>query len=167
MKITKVEAKSISLPLKRRLLRVAGEHPGTTVFTLVKISTDEGIVGYGETGGGGYSLVPLIDKLKDLLIGEDPFNIRRLRYKVAAPITTTYYNQLLPQIWFPIETALLDIKGKALGLPLHDLLGGKVRDEVETSGYIFATPETISVDDLVKMVKNIVKEYGFRVIKLK
>ncbi len=167
MKITSVEATGISLPLKSKLYRVAGEHPGYTVSTLVKVTTDSGIVGYGTTGGGGFSLAPLIENIKNLLIDENPFNIKRLRYKVAAPITATYYNQLLPQIWFPIETALLDIKGKALGLSISDLIGGRIREEIEVSAYVFPTNQTYNVDDMVKLTRSLVDRYGFKVIKLK
>jgi len=166
MKIKDLETKTIAIPLKDKLLHGVGEHPGRLIFTIVKIETDEGIIGYGETGGGGYSLSPMIEKLKTSLIGED-LNIRRLRWKVASPISATYYNQLLPQIWFPIETALLDIKGKALGISISDLIGGKVRDEIEVSAYIFPTPNTLTVQELVNKVEKIVKEGGFRVVKLK
>nr|WP_276321742.1 enolase C-terminal domain-like protein [Saccharolobus shibatae] len=149
------------------MLRVAGEHPGRNVFTLVEIITDEGVTGYGETGGGGFSLAPLIEKLKDQLIGEDAFNIRKLKWKVASPITATYYNQLLPQIWFPIETALLDIKGKALGVSISNLLGGLLKDSIEISAYIFPTEDTETVEDLVTNAEMIVRRYGFTSIKLK
>ncbi|WP_338598898.1 enolase C-terminal domain-like protein [Sulfolobus tengchongensis] len=167
IKIKDIIARSIAIPIRGKLLRVAGEHPGRNVFTLVEIITDEGIVGYGETGGGGFSLAPFIEKLKRQLIGEDPFNIRRLKWKIASPITATYYNQLLPQIWFPIESALLDIKGKALGISVSNLIGGQIRDSIEVSAYIFPTEDTETVDDLVKSAEAIVRKYGFKSIKLK
>ncbi|ACP47598.1 hypothetical protein YN1551_3256 [Sulfolobus islandicus Y.N.15.51] len=95
IRIKDVKVKSIAVPIRGKLLRVAGEHPGRNVFTLVEIITDKGVTGYSETGGGGFSLAPLIEKLKDQLIGEDAFNIRKLKWKTASPITATYYNQLL------------------------------------------------------------------------
>ncbi|ACR42935.1 enolase C-terminal domain-like protein [Saccharolobus islandicus] len=167
IRIKDVKVKSIAVPIRGKLLRVAGEHPGRNVFTLVEIITDEGVTGYGETGGGGFSLAPLIEKLKDQLIGEDAFNIRKLKWKTASPITATYYNQLLPQIWFPIETALLDIKGKALGVSISNLLGGQLKDSIEVSAYIFPTKDTETVEDLVTNAEMIVRRYGFTSIKLK
>ncbi|ACP56265.1 enolase C-terminal domain-like protein [Saccharolobus islandicus] len=167
IRIKDVKVKSIAVPIRGKLLRVAGEHPGRNVFTLVEIITDEGVTGYGETGGGGFSLAPLIEKLKDQLIGEDAFNIRKLKWKIASPITATYYNQLLPQIWFPIETALLDIKGKALGVSISNLLGGQLKDSIEVSAYIFPTKDTETVEDLVTNAEMIVRRYGFTSIKLK
>ncbi|QGA55342.1 mandelate racemase [Sulfolobus sp. E5-1-F] len=167
IKIKDIKVRSIAIPIKGKLLRVAGGHPGRNVFTLVEIITDEGITGYGETGGGGFSLAPLIEKLKDQIINEDAFNIRRLKWKVASPITATYYNQLLPQIWFPIETALLDIKGKALGVSISNLLGGQLKDSIEISAYVFPTEDTETVDDLVRSAELVVRKYGFTSIKLK
>ncbi|MCH4816286.1 MAG: enolase C-terminal domain-like protein [Saccharolobus sp.] len=167
IRIKDIKVRSIAVPIRGKLLRVAGEHPGRNVFTLVEIITDEGVTGYGETGGGGFSLAPLIEKLKDQLIGEDAFNIRKLKWKVASPITATYYNQLLPQIWFPIETALLDIKGKALGVSISNLLGGLLKDSIEISAYIFPTEDTETVEDLVTNAEMIVRRYGFTSIKLK
>ncbi|QXJ30918.1 enolase C-terminal domain-like protein [Saccharolobus shibatae] len=167
IRIKDIKVRSIAVPIRGKLLRVAGEHPGRNVFTLVEIITDEGVTGYGETGGGGFSLAPLIEKLKDQLIGEDAFNIRKLKWKVASPITATYYNQLLPQIWFPIETALLDIKGKALGVSISNLLGGLLKDSIEVSAYIFPTEDTETVEDLVTNAEMIVRRYGFTSIKLK
>jgi glucarate dehydratase len=51
MKIKDLEAKTIAIPLKDKLLNDVGEHPGRLIFTIVKIETDEGIIGYEETGG--------------------------------------------------------------------------------------------------------------------
>jgi len=95
IRIKDVKVESIAVPIRGKSLRVAGEHPGRNVFTLVEIITDKGVTGYSETGGCGFSLAPLIEKLKDQLIGEDAFNIRKLKWKTASPITATYYNQLL------------------------------------------------------------------------
>ncbi|WP_449462387.1 enolase C-terminal domain-like protein [Tardisphaera miroshnichenkoae] len=167
MKIKNVESTTVALPLKYTLRHSGGAHPGRLVFTIVRVETDEGITGYGETGGGGFSLAPFVDSLRAQLVGEDPFNVRRLRYKVASPITATYYNQLLPQIWFPIETALLDIKGKSLGVPVHDLLGGSMRDEVGVSAYVFHTEKSYTPEAVAQEAKNLADQYGFKVIKLK
>ncbi|MFB6491513.1 MAG: enolase C-terminal domain-like protein [Thermoproteus sp. AZ2] len=166
MKISDVRFRTIALPLKNKLLHSAGAHPHF-VLTIVEVETTEGLIGYGETGGGGFSLGPFIGYLRRQMIGEDPFNIRRLRWKVASPITATYYNQLLPQLWFPLETALLDIKGRALGRPIHDLVGGAVRTTVEVSAYLFPVEGAETYEDLAKLGLSLVDRYGFKVVKLK
>ncbi len=167
MKITDMKIRNISVPLKRSLRHGVGAHPGRFIFTLIELNTNEGITGFGEVGGGGFSLEQLFRFLKGMVIGEDPLNVRRLRWKVASPITSTYYNQLLPQMWFAIETALLDIKGKALSAPVHSLLGGKIRDEVPIAGYLFPTEREETPEEFTAFTKRLVQEYDFSIIKLK
>jgi glucarate dehydratase len=167
MKIKRVKLRPLSIPLKHVLKHSSGDHPGRFVITLVEIETDEGLVGFGEGGGGGFSFTMFSKMLERQLVGEDALNIRRLRWKIASPITSTYYNQLLPQIWFPIETALLDLKGKKFGVPVHDLLGGKVRDRIDVAAYVFPTNETLEIESFVKKTEEIIKPNGFPVIKIK
>jgi len=167
VRIKDVKATTVALPLLHNLRHSGGAHPGRMIFTVIKIETDEGIEGYGEAGGGGFSISPFVQSIKEQLAGEDPFNLRRLRYKVASPITATYYNQLLPQIWFPIETALLDIKGKALGVTVSSLLGGAIRKEVPVSAYVFYTDDYLRPEEVASYAKEQVSERGFSVIKLK
>ena len=85
-------------------------------WSLLKIFTDEGIVGLGEWTAGGP-----IEQLKQMLIGRDPTNINRLHYD---------------HLWqmqgrgAGVEIALWDIRGKQLNAPMHELLGGKLRDRI-------------------------------------
>jgi L-alanine-DL-glutamate epimerase-like enolase superfamily enzyme len=97
-------------------------------WTIIKVETDEGIVGYGEAFLGP-SLTGVIAEFAELLIGEDPTSIdriiRRLRGSVA------YVSPgLVVHAYCGIETALLDVIGKKYGLPIWQILGGKYRDEV-------------------------------------
>ena len=85
-------------------------------WVLMKVFTDEGIVGLGEWRAGAS-----VERVKGLLVGRDPLNVNRL------------HND---HLWgmqgagAGVEIALWDIKGKALGVPMHDLLGGKLRDRI-------------------------------------
>jgi glucarate dehydratase len=167
MEIKRVRLRPLSVPLKGELLHSGGTHPSRFVITLFEVETDSGLTGYGEGGGGGFSFEPFAKMVSQGLVGEDPLNIKKLRYKIASPITSTYYNQLLPQIWFPIETALMDIKGKHVGQPIHNLLGGKLRDDIEFSAYVFPTDHTIGVDEFVKHAESIIRSGGFSSIKIK
>ena len=110
-------------------------------FLLCKVTTDEGIVGWGEASsayGHSYPLVvkEIIDHtLRRLIIGEDPCDVERLVSKMRIWIwgylgTTGVSNQAIAAI----EIALWDIIGKAAGMPLYKLLGAN-RDEIE----IYAT----------------------------
>ena len=94
----------------------------------------------------------------------------------AGMITTA---SAVDQVFSPFEVACLDIQGHATGRPVSDLLGGKVRDAVPFSAYLFykwaAHPghepdtfgEALDPDGLVKQAQRIIDEYGFTAIKLK
>lgn len=162
-----LETTTISLPLRGSLLHAHGAHPGRFILTIVRILDSEGNIGYGEAGGGGFTLEWIFRLLRRGLIGEDPLNIRRLRWKLAHVSTATYYNQLLPQAWFAIETALLDLAGKILGVPATTLLGGAVREEVRVSGYLFPLEGLEDPSAFAKHASELVSKYGFEVLKIK
>ena len=97
-------------------------------WTFVKIETDERLSGYGEAFFGP-ALPAVIKEFAVLLLGEDPTSIDRILRRLR--LTSTY---LLPGLAMHaiggIETALLDLLGKKLKLPVWQLLGGKYRDSV-------------------------------------
>ena len=116
---------------------------GSKNYLFVKVETDEGVYGMGEFGISWREQAGIgaIEHLKALLIGEDPLNIEYL------------WQLMLRGDFFPggrintaaisaIDIALWDIKGKALGQPVHMLLGGKLRERVECyTGFGGATPQ--------------------------
>ncbi len=127
MKITDVQASVIGRQ---------EPHSGGSVWTFVRVYTDEGIVGTGEcnSGGPGYSgfaTKEAILAMKHLLIGQDPFNINMLYERMRRG--GRYGGSGNAPIIFAItgiENALMDIVGKALGVAAYKLLGGKFRDEI-------------------------------------
>ncbi|HVG98367.1 MAG TPA: galactonate dehydratase [Chloroflexota bacterium] len=111
MKITKVEA----LPIDR--------------YLFAQIHTDEGIVGLGESGTWGYleASQAAIEKYGRYLVGEDPARIEHhwnVMYR-----SSHFRGAAIMGALSAIDIALWDIKGKALGVPVYDLLGGKCRDK--------------------------------------
>ncbi len=109
---------------------------GGSVWTFVRVYTDEGIVGTGEcnSGGPGYSGFAskyAILAMKDRLIGEDPFNINMI-YEKLRRVGRYGGSSDAPLIFAltGVENALYDIVGKALGVPVYKLLGGKFRSEI-------------------------------------
>ena len=171
MKITDIEATTVSVPLEAPLRHAAGSHPGRFVRTVVQVFTDEGIVGLGEVGGGGNSLEAEIEGMKSTLAGHDPFNLEMLRWKVNNPILSAYTSKL--QVLAPIEFACLDIMGKATGRPVCDLIGGKVRDKIPFAAYLFYRYERDgkggeeTAEQMVVHAQNLVDEHGFTSLKLK
>lgn len=127
MKITDVQACVIGEQV---------EHSGGSVWTFVRVYTDEGITGTGEcnSGGPGYSgfaTKEAVIAMKRLLVGQDPFNINLLYEKLRRG--GRYGGSSNAPIIFAItgiENALYDIVGKALGVPVYKLIGGKFRDQI-------------------------------------
>lgn len=104
---------------------------------LVVVETDEGIYGIGESGltSREYAVEGMIRDLKDLLIGQDPFQIEH-HWQTMWRSGFHPSGQVLSSAIAAIDIALYDIKGKALNVPVYELLGGKTRDKVLTYCHI-------------------------------
>ena len=95
---------------------------------IVRIVTDEGISGYGEAENYKPYLKPFVLQFRDALIGEDPTDVERCMLKIRQRGAFKPYGAAVSII----EHALWDIAGKAAGVPVYKLLGGKVRDQVQS-----------------------------------
>ncbi len=97
----------------------------------VRVYTDQGIVGQGESTDAAQGNVPLIHSFARLLVGQDPLNIEAAfeRIRTSGVFAGAQGGQYVTALT-GVEIALWDIAGKALGLPVYQLLGGKVRDRV-------------------------------------
>src|SRR5258708_1803227 len=93
---------------------------------IVRIVTDEGICGQGEIESTKPYLKPVVLTYKPHLLGEDPTNVERVMLKIRRLGAFKPWGSAVSAI----EMALWDIAGKAAGLPVYKLLGGKVRDQV-------------------------------------
>jgi galactonate dehydratase len=100
-------------------------------FLFVSVETDEGIDGIGECGLTGRELAVMgaIEHFKPLLIGEDPARIEHI-WQMLSRGGFFPAQRILTAAISAIDIALWDIRGKALGVPVYDLLGGRVRDRV-------------------------------------
>ncbi|WP_158814778.1 enolase C-terminal domain-like protein [Methylocapsa sp. S129] len=173
MKITDIRATTVTVPLEAPLRHSNGTHWGRFVRTIVEVETDEGVTGLGEMGGGGESAELAFSGLKPYLVGHDPFNLNRMRYAICNPTASLYNNRT--QLHAAIEFACLDIIGKKLNVPVYQLLGGRVRDEVAFASYLFyryVNPETgegevRTIDQLIAHAKLLKAEHGFATHKLK
>jgi L-alanine-DL-glutamate epimerase-like enolase superfamily enzyme len=104
---------------------------GRSNYVFVVVDTDEGIYGVGEVGitGRELAVTGAIEHLKPLLIGQDPFRTEHL-WQVMYRGDFFPAKHLMASTISAIDIALWDIKGKALGVPVYTLLGGRVRDKV-------------------------------------
>lgn len=93
---------------------------------VVRIVTDEAISGFGQAETWKPYLKPHILAFRDALVGEDPTDVERVMLKIRQRGGFKPWGSAVSVI----EMALWDVAGKAAGLPVHKLLGGKVRDHV-------------------------------------
>jgi len=139
MKITDIRWTPAFIPIEAPLRYSVGSHPGFSRI-VIEVETDEGITGLGECYSGVSRAGQLAD-LKPLLIGEDPMNLERIRWRVAAPSSEKLFGFVLG--FAGLEFAILDIQGKALNRSVCDLLGGRIRDEVPFAAYLFIATQMI------------------------
>src|SRR5919106_3017201 len=135
MKIADFRATTVTVPLEAPLRHANGCHWGRFVRTIVEVETDNGLVGLGEMGGGGESAVAAIRALKTYLLGRDPARLEEMRFLLANPTASLYNNRT--QMVAAIEFACLDLLGQAWGVPVCEILGGRVRDRVRFASYLF------------------------------
>jgi L-alanine-DL-glutamate epimerase-like enolase superfamily enzyme len=96
----------------------------------VRIVTDQGISGYGQAESAKPYLKPMVLFYKEYLVGEDPTNVARIMLKIRRMGAFKPWGAAVSAI----EIALWDIAGQAAGLPVHKMLGGKIRDRVRCYG---------------------------------
>jgi L-alanine-DL-glutamate epimerase-like enolase superfamily enzyme len=97
----------------------------------VKVTTDAGVTGIGECVHGGKQAIAIIQYLEQKLIGRDPFAIDALFEEMRrGHVFDGGTGGALITALTGIEIALWDVKGKALGVPVYELLGGKFRDKI-------------------------------------
>lgn len=102
-----------------------------------RVETDEGIVGWGEpvVEGRAETVRAAVEELSDLLLGQDPRRIEDL-WQLMTKAAFYRGGPVLSSAVAGLDQALWDILGKSLGVPVHQLLGGAVRDEVRVYGWI-------------------------------
>jgi glucarate dehydratase len=170
MKITEVRWTPAFIPIEAPLRYAFGAHPGFSRI-IVEVETDEGLIGLGECYGGP-SREGQLAEMRPQLIGEDPLQLERIRWKLAAPSSLKLFGYVLG--FAALEFACLDIQGQALGKPVYDLIGGRIRDEVPLSGYLFyryandaGYGEVGNTEQMVGFGREMVGKYGFRTLKYK
>ena len=105
---------------------------------VIRITTDEGITGWSQIETPKPYLQPIVLQLKSWLVGQDPVNVERVMRRIRVRGGFKPWGAAVSSI----EMALWDIAGKAAGLPVYRLLGGKVRDQVRTYRTLYHEPGT-------------------------
>jgi L-Ala-D/L-Glu epimerase len=136
VRITKVETIAVRTPMREPLVWPGGTRESASGL-LVQIHTDEGLVGVGEAPGPTLPTIRTIidQELSQFLVGQDPLRIEWLVHRMEE--FARNWSRIANYAIAGIEIALLDLKGKALGVPVTELLGGFCRDRVPVVGYLF------------------------------
>ncbi|RKP50360.1 glucarate dehydratase family protein [Pararobbsia silviterrae] len=177
------------------LLNASGVHEPYALRSIIEVEADNGLIGLGET----YGDKPVLDALlhvKDRLKGLSPFDLNGLWQRVVSASLGTTASvasielDLAPgsredkkelKIFAGFEVAFLDLQARALGIPVHELLGGAVRRSVPFSAYLFfkfasdVDPsyqpdpwgEALDSAQIVEQARTMIDRYGFGSIKLK
>ena len=145
MKIERIEAIPVRIPLKAGLTtKTAHGVHATSDYVIVRVHTDQGLVGLGEATvaprWSGETSATCLSVIRDLLapelIGQNPLDITRLRFRMDRVV------KLNPFTKASLEMALWDIAGKAANMPICQLLGGPVRDSMRIKLVIGALDRT-------------------------
>jgi glucarate dehydratase len=168
MRITALTVQVVNIPLTTTWQTSFDRRTGTT-RTVVRLETDTGLVGWGETFRGSPTAA-LIERYRDILIGWNPYELEKLRTRLR--MTPFFYGYLGYAAVAGIEMACLDLIGKDTGRSLTELLGGPVRDRVQVSGMVTpgllpAGAGPVSPQALAGAAEGLRDQYGFGVLKLK
>ncbi len=173
MKITDIRPTTVTVPLEAPLRHANGCHWGRFVRTVIEVETDEGLTGLGEMGGGGESAEAVFRAMKSYLVGHDPARLEEMRFLIGNPTASLYNNRT--QVLAALEFACLDILGQRWGVPVYDILGGRLQDRVPFASYLFfryANPkdgsgEVRTAEQLVALARDLKERHGFTSHKLK
>ena len=132
-------------------------------YLFVHVYTDAGIVGLGEAGNWGYlgATAAAIEKFSTYLIGKDPFRIEDLNQNFYRSVY--FRGSVIMSAISAIDIALWDIKGKALGVPVYELLGGKTREKIRVYASVM-TKET-DPESLTRSYRQL-QDMGFNAAKI-
>ena len=180
------------------LLNAAGLHAPYALRVIVELRTTNGLYGLGEVPGGS-QMADALNAVSSAVVGYDPFQLNLIRRELSSYLARgdeargdfPWDTRITQHVYSAIEVACFDLMGKAIGRPVVDLLGGRCRDHVPFSAYLFyklegaggelgfgvdpraggwaSARQTAAVDPvgMVAQAKSLVEEFGFQSIKLK
>lgn len=171
MKIVDISAIPVTVPMEAPLRWSMGIETGTT-RSIIRLKTDDGLVGIGETYGGD-GTVNAVEFAKPFIEGMNPLEAKLIVNKLQS-FRISYESHLSPHVIAGIEMACWDVAGKALNRPVCSLLGGAMRTEIPFSAYLFYRYKgkgNVGGEDcaeaMVDRCQELVDRHQFRVLKLK
>lgn len=172
MKIVDIKVTSVNVPFEAPLRWSLGVETGTT-RGIIEITTEDGIVGLGETYGGN-AIEHAIATARPFVIGLDVTDTGVLMHRFAA-FCIGYETAIPAVVRAGIEMACLDAAGKALRLPVYKLLGGKTRDLIPFGAYVFYRYKDersgiggeCDAASILERTRELCRRHGFTAVKLK
>lgn len=172
------------------LLNAVGVHEPLALRAIIEVHTVSGLIGLGETYGDAGHL-ELLKKAAGAVRGASPFHVGRLWSVISGVLGGVSggsqtglmgletSGKTIGSVVAPFDSAFYDLQGQILGEPVWSVLGGKHRDSVDFSAYLFykwATHpggeedrwgQALDPAGIVRQAKKMVREYGFKSLKLK
>jgi L-alanine-DL-glutamate epimerase-like enolase superfamily enzyme len=165
VKVDRIDVYTIALPFDRPERWSSGARLGCA-NVLIKLTTDDGLVGWGETSGGSGGSVAAVraavDACRSVVQGMDPFQVEHLRSRLFSAGRWRNLHRLANLVLAGYEIAFYDLMGKACQRPASDFLGGRVRDSVSIYGYVLTAEQPIMVSAAVDLAKR-----GFTTLYMK
>ena len=163
MKITEVQLlETLYIPF-RQMADAINVLPTIVPFSVIKISTDEGVTGIGPIYGGALDKAIIEGTLKPQVLGEDPLNTERIWEKMYWATLQSGRRGIMVSAISTMDIAIWDLKGRILNQPIHKLLGGH-RDTVPSYGS--GVNLNYTTEELLKEMTGYVKK-GFKMLKMK
>lgn len=167
MKITDVRSWIVKVPWDNEPGMDEVRSPSQRVFVFVQVDTDEGVTGWGEVTTypgpvANRAVAAYIDQIGDWLRGDDPEQIEAIWNKIFRAMTYVGTRGATTAAISAIDIALWDIRGKVLGQPIYNLMGGKVRERIALYCH---PPQPSSPADIAASAQEIV-DAGFVAFKM-
>lgn len=168
MRIVDVEVFVVTVPMRTAFTSSFETKTGNT-RTVVRLRTDEGVEGWGETMWGA-PVAALIRQLAPSLIGRSPYDLER--FHADTHMLPFFHGYLGYAAKAGIDVACWDAIGKAAGRPVYDLLGGRVRDRIPLTALVTRAdagevPAAALPGALAEYTAHLVADKGFGAVKLK
>jgi glucarate dehydratase len=171
LRITGVRATVVNVPFVAPI-RWSGGANADWSRVIVEMATDVGLTGLGETLGGSVTKALIDTEIAPMFVGENPFDVERMLSK--ATFVPLYYGKCGHCAVAGLELACYDLMGKATGLPLCRLIGGRLREEIPFAAYVYhrnadreGRHAVDTLDEVVARAESLVGAHGFGTIKYK
>jgi L-alanine-DL-glutamate epimerase-like enolase superfamily enzyme len=165
VRIKTIETFTVALPFNRPEKWSGGARLGCA-NVLIKLTTDDGVIGWGESSGGSGGSVSAVraavDSCAPFVSGMDPFNVESLRARILQLGRWRNLHRLANLVIAGYEIAFFDIMGKICERPVSDLLGGRLRESISLYGYVLTDEQSGMVANAVDLVKR-----GFHILYTK